>query len=406
MRYALSAGLLCGLMAAPVIAGEVTISPLLGEHDFSSSTEPYQTPAVKGLHRARQETLGLGYRWTPHWGLELDFGRATTHLKAPLYGEQLRYKHVDLNAMYRFNPDGLVQPFLLLGGGRSMYDADQGLPFMHEYAQAGGGLMWNLTPHFALRSEVRYLDEPSTHWRDLVGLLGAEFRIGEFAAAPAPEDTAVAAPAVEAAPAPEAVPAPEAAAPTEPAAAVADDDHDGVPNDQDRCPDTPAGVKVDAHGCPLDSDHDGVPDYKDQCPDTKPGAVVDARGCYVMSTHMDKMRLDINFETGKAVIHGDASAELRKVADFMQRNPSIRVSIDGYTDNVGSARANLLLSQRRAEAVRRSLMLLGIEGSRLKAVGHGEADPVASNATAAGRAQNRRVEASGYAESSSIRMKH
>jgi len=60
---------------------------------------------------------------------------------------------------------------------------------------------------------------------------------------------------------------------------VADADGDGVPDRKDKCPDTPAGARVDEHGCPIDSDHDGVADGIDQCPDTPAGATVDARGC-------------------------------------------------------------------------------------------------------------------------------
>src|SRR3989449_621696 len=58
-----------------------------------------------------------------------------------------------------------------------------------------------------------------------------------------------------------------------------DSDHDGVPDSVDQCPNTPAGVAVDAAGCPLDSDKDGVPDGIDKCPNTPPGATVDASGC-------------------------------------------------------------------------------------------------------------------------------
>jgi OOP family OmpA-OmpF porin len=60
-----------------------------------------------------------------------------------------------------------------------------------------------------------------------------------------------------------------------------DGDGDGVPDFRDRCPDTPRGVQVDANGCPVDSDHDGVPDYRDRCPDTPAGSPVDADGCPV-----------------------------------------------------------------------------------------------------------------------------
>src|SRR5581483_869615 len=62
---------------------------------------------------------------------------------------------------------------------------------------------------------------------------------------------------------------------------VKDSDHDGVPDDIDRCPDTPANTPVNSVGCPLDSDHDGVTDDKDACPDTPYGMKVDARGCPV-----------------------------------------------------------------------------------------------------------------------------
>jgi OOP family OmpA-OmpF porin len=62
-----------------------------------------------------------------------------------------------------------------------------------------------------------------------------------------------------------------------------DSDGDGVPDYLDKCPDTPAGVKVDAQGCPLDSDGDGVPDYLDKCPDTPAGVKVDAQGCPVVA---------------------------------------------------------------------------------------------------------------------------
>jgi len=64
-----------------------------------------------------------------------------------------------------------------------------------------------------------------------------------------------------------------------------DSDHDGIPDYLDKCPNTPAGVKVDSAGCPLDSDHDGVPDYLDKCSNTPPGVAVDADGCPLDSDH-------------------------------------------------------------------------------------------------------------------------
>jgi OOP family OmpA-OmpF porin len=66
--------------------------------------------------------------------------------------------------------------------------------------------------------------------------------------------------------------------------AVLDSDGDGVPDNKDKCQNTPNGVKVDVFGCPLDADRDGVPDYLNQCPDTPLGATVDARGCWTYAS--------------------------------------------------------------------------------------------------------------------------
>jgi OmpA-OmpF porin, OOP family len=86
---------------------------------------------------------------------------------------------------------------------------------------------------------------------------------------------------------PELLPAPKAAAPAPAPVSKkeGDSDGDGVPDSLDKCPDTPAGVKVDSNGCPLDSDHDGVPDYLDKCPDTPAGVKVDSNGCPLDSDH-------------------------------------------------------------------------------------------------------------------------
>ena len=80
------------------------------------------------------------------------------------------------------------------------------------------------------------------------------------------------------------------------------------------------------------------------------------------------------------------------VVQTLQNNPSIDAEVAGYTDNTGKAAYNMQLSQRRAEAVMKYLVDHGIDASRLSAKGYGESDRMASNKTAAGRAQNRRVE--------------
>ena len=100
----------------------------------------------------------------------------------------------------------------------------------------------------------------------------------------------------------------------------------------------------------------------------------------------------IHFETAKATILPDSETVLAEVAKMLQQNRDVKVSIEGHTDNVGSAAANQTLSEKRAQAVVAWLSSHGIEGSRLQAKGWGASKPVGDNATEDGRAKNRRVE--------------
>ena len=100
----------------------------------------------------------------------------------------------------------------------------------------------------------------------------------------------------------------------------------------------------------------------------------------------------IHFETGKAAILPDSESVLGEVAKMLQQNPDVKVSVEGHTDNVGSAAANQALSEKRAQAVVAWLSSHGIDAARLKAKGWGQTKPVDDNSTDAGRAKNRRVE--------------
>lgn len=102
----------------------------------------------------------------------------------------------------------------------------------------------------------------------------------------------------------------------------------------------------------------------------------------------------VNFDFDKSDIRPDARPVLDHAAEILAAQPNINVLIAGHTDSVGSAEYNLALSIRRAEAVYRYLINRGIAPERLRVEGFGKANPVADNATEAGRAQNRRVELS------------
>ena len=98
------------------------------------------------------------------------------------------------------------------------------------------------------------------------------------------------------------------------------------------------------------------------------------------------------FASGQSSLRSEARANLDRVVEFVQQHPGRQVLIEGHTDGQGSANANQVLSQRRAEAVRAALIEDGVEGARLSAVGVGEDRPVADNGSPQGRARNRRVE--------------
>lgn len=102
--------------------------------------------------------------------------------------------------------------------------------------------------------------------------------------------------------------------------------------------------------------------------------------------------LHIEFETGKAQLPSAGQAMVKEIATLLRNAPELQLSIEGHTDRVGQAADNLRLSQERAEAVMKAVVAQGIEAKRLKAVGHGQNEPVADNRTEEGRARNRRVE--------------
>jgi len=170
-----------------------------------------------------------------------------------------------------------------------------------------------------------------------------------------------------------------------------DSDGDGVPDFLDKCPGTPAGVNVDHEGCALDSDGDGVANYLDKCPGTPAGVEVDTAGCPKPGQVM--LRLEgVNFDFDKATIRPDARPILDEAATALKASPSVRVRIEGHTDSIGSARYNEGLSLRRAKSVRDYLVSKGVSITRLSVIGKGESEPIASNETREGRARNRRVD--------------
>lgn len=164
-----------------------------------------------------------------------------------------------------------------------------------------------------------------------------------------------------------------------------DRDNDGVLDKEDQCLDTPAGAIVDSNGCTKpDQDQDGILDIKDDCTDTPIGASVNSRGCWVIS--------DLQFAPGKWELNFSHKNSLQEVIDIMKQNPDLRIEIQGHTDNTGSEDLNKKLSSYRAMSVMKYLMQKGIKTSRLTFMGYGSEKPITNNNTPKNRAMNRRVE--------------
>ncbi|HEX5133582.1 MAG TPA: OmpA family protein [Candidatus Krumholzibacteria bacterium] len=179
---------------------------------------------------------------------------------------------------------------------------------------------------------------------------------------------------------------------------VKDSDNDGVPDELDRCPLQAEDFDgyQDDDGCPdLDNDLDGIPDAVDKCP-TQPetfNGIDDEDGCPDAKEIGKQFVLrGISFESGSAALTPDSYTVIDQIIASMNAYPEARLEIRGHTDSQGPANFNLELSQKRAESVRQYIIKGGIDPARLTAVGVGEEEPIASNATPDGRAQNRRIE--------------
>lgn len=139
-----------------------------------------------------------------------------------------------------------------------------------------------------------------------------------------------------------------------------------------------------------DSDGDGVPDSRDKCPDTLIGARVDATGCIIESQTIALS--NVAFELGSDRLTASSQQALNGIAASLRGQSDLAIEVAGHTDSQGSDALNMDLSQRRADAVRSYLIEQGVAAEQLTAKGYGPHQPVADNATASGRAMNRRVE--------------
>ncbi len=306
------------------------------------------------------------------YGIEMQFNGLDFVLKPELslYYSEGDYKYdsgttkiyrTALNGVYEFEKEFNTTPFFKIGVG---YESMSNTAFENHdgfFADAGVGVKMDITQQIAFKLEAIKMvkSNDGSHDNNLALLGGLTFyfdqKAPERVVADSEPTAVIASTAVAEKPL-------KTAAVTEPIV-----EH----------------VPVAA---PIDSDNDGVFDQNDRCPNTAEGLKVDEYGCPLTATIND------HFVFNSDHIDSTAASEIRAFVIFMNENPRYKATITGHTDSIGTPQVNQIVSEKRANKVKEALIAQGIASERLSAVGKGESMPIMSNMLKAGRAENRRIE--------------
>ena len=172
-----------------------------------------------------------------------------------------------------------------------------------------------------------------------------------------------------------------------------DTDGDGILDKDDACP-ILKGPAANM-GCPYkDTDGDGLLDKDDDCPNT--AGPIENKGCPIIEVEIvEVLRTafdNLEFESGKDIILEVSKVALDELADVLIKKATWKLEISGHTDNIGGENFNLVLSKKRAEALKNYLIFKGVDTNRLITFYFGETQPLIDNTTLEGRKKNRRVE--------------
>ncbi|MBU1666981.1 OmpA family protein [bacterium] len=266
-----------------------------------------------------------------------------------------------VNGVYEFENNTVLTPYVVAGVGYE--DVKGGIKDVfesHPFIQGGGGLVYEAPNEYQIKAKVegKMLQILGGNGEDNEASVtaGITVPVATFKSVTKPKPNVVAVqPVVRVVPAIKVVPINKNECSIK--ISAPDMDRDGVENRFDQCPNTPCDFTVDSHGCPI------------------------------------KTTLKINFETNSAEIDFHSMPKVYNFAQILLKNRDSQIQILGHTDSRGSASKNLLLSERRAEAVVQVLIGMGVSPSRIHAEGRGERMPIASNDTSCGRKSNRRIEA-------------
>lgn len=390
---------------------------LQAQDAYSPWTVSLSTNAINNPVRSSPADLGRykTWNWDPA-GFKIGLSR---HLKGKLSFEStitlngIKQNYIDIDDKfplisldgdfkYNLSNSFAVTPYLILGGGYTWLDT-----IGAGTLNAGVGITIWLTYNFGLTGQSLYKhafeDYGLQHYQHSVGL------IFKFGGTDSDNDGIINT---------------EDQCPNDFGLArfdgCPDRDKDGIPDKDDNCPDTPgllngcpdsdqdgfadpydkcptiAGDKTNK-GCPLaDSDADGIPDKFDHCPKIK--GVKKNNGCAEVvkkepiKTVKPMQPVLIYFELSKAEITQDSKKTLDNVAVFINQSTITTYQISGHTDNTSSNQTNLKLSLQRANAVKAYLIDKGVDKNKLNTKGFGEALPIDTTDTEAGKQKNRRVE--------------
>ena len=367
------------LLLSLIVTG--TLLGALGANDYK-----YEISPMIG-YNAAESNIEIKNNGHFTGGIEFQYNYPNSKIGAELsvfYSPDVKYKEYIgkektsitralINGVYTFDAlNDKIIPFAKIGIGYEFVSNE-----VKNYNEngfvldVGAGFKIPFTKNWALKVEAIYLPKvENSHNRyadnNFIGLIGLTYSFGaqKVKTTPKVKEVVIKKPQI-------------------------DSDNDGVIDEMDKCPNTPAGVQVDAQGCKvfLDDDKDGVENSLDKCPNTPAGIAVNSDGC------PQTINLNINFENNSYKVKEESLPKIEELANFLKKYKNYKAEIIGYTDNRGSYAYNKKLSQKRAEELKKLLIERGVERSRLKAIGMGELNPIASNDTPEGRAKNRRVEA-------------
>lgn len=326
-------------MPASADQGQWYLAPGAQWMEFDEETTPYD--------EAWGPFIGLGYDISERLSFEISTFDLDPDVNS---GGEIDLDHYKFDVLYDLGI-GRVRPFIVGGLGNTNFGGEN-----DTLIDLGAGLKVDISDNLVWRTTLRSFNYLGRDHEDRD--LGVESSLVFYFGGPSRSTPTAAAPARE--PVREPQPEPEPAAPVTPA--IQDSDRDGVADGRDECPETPMDYAVDEVGCPIPVEE------------------------------VARFELLVNFDFDQTEVEPRYFPEIEELAEFLEQYPDVIAELEGHTDSMGSEAYNQDLSERRVNAVREVLIeRFDIDASRVTTTGYGESQPVASNDTEAGRAENRRV---------------